>query len=652
MALLQASHICLAYGDRDLLNNVSLQIDGKTRAALAGVNGCGKSTLMKILVGEIQPDTGTVSKSEGTLAAYLPQTGISFGSKTPPEEVEDAFDRFRLLEDEKTRLAAQMNGHDAGWEEKAHRIHEIEEILLACGYHHRRDRIDRVLKGLGFKTSDLEKSSSSFSGGWQMRIALARILLMQPQILLLDEPTNYLDIESREWLARFLEKYDGGILLISHDRWFLDETVGETYELFNGRLKRYKGNYSAYEKQRKEEIDLLIRQAKIQQEEIERSKQYIERFRAKATKAASVKSRERMLEKMTPIEIPENLKKIHFRFPPAPRCGKDALTLTDLKKSYGTHEVLRELSLTFRAGQKTAVTGVNGAGKSTLLRILSGRDTPTSGTVKLGSGVRIGYFAQDYEHDLHASKTVKEEADAAAPAELRPKVNNLLGAFLFSDRDIEKPISVLSGGEKNRLTLLKLMMQPSNLLILDEPTNHLDLHSKDVLLEALKNYTGTVIFVSHDRAFIRDLADSVLDLTENGARFYGGDYDYFLWKKSQTDAQTETRSTAAPEHTLEKTTANNDHKRQKETRNLINRLQKESQRLLSAIETAEERLRQLHAEWSREECYSDPQKSAAAAEAVRQTEDEIAKLTDEWEETENRLASAQAGENAAALEAK
>ena len=226
MALLQASHICLAYGDRDLLNNVSLQIDGKTRAALAGVNGCGKSTLMKILVGEIQPDTGTVSKSEGTLAAYLPQTGISFGSKTPPEEVEDAFDRFRLLEDEKTRLAAQMNGHDAGWEEKAHRIHEIEEILLACGYHHRRDRIDRVLKGLGFKTSDLEKSSSSFSGGWQMRIALARILLMQPQILLLDEPTNYLDIESREWLARFLEKYDGGILLISHDRWFLDaETV-------------------------------------------------------------------------------------------------------------------------------------------------------------------------------------------------------------------------------------------------------------------------------------------------------------------------------------------------------------------------------------------------------------------------------------------
>ena len=649
MALLQASHICLAYGDRDLLNNVSLQIDGKTRAALAGVNGCGKSTLMKILVGEIQPDTGTVSKSEGTLAAYLPQTGISFGSKTPPEEVEDAFDRFRLLEDEKTRLAAQMNGHDAGWEEKAHRIHEIEEILLACGYHHRRDRIDRVLKGLGFKTSDLEKSSSSFSGGWQMRIALARILLMQPQILLLDEPTNYLDIESREWLSRFLEKYDGGILLISHDRWFLDETVGETYELFNGRLKRYKGNYSAYEKQRKEEIDLLIRQAKIQQEEIERSKQYIERFRAKATKAASVKSRERMLEKMTPIEIPENLKKIHFRFPPAPRCGKDALTLTDLKKSYGTHEVLRELSLTFRAGQKTAVTGVNGAGKSTLLRILSGRDTPTSGTVKLGSGVRIGYFAQDYEHDLHASMTVKEEADAAAPAELRPKVNNLLGAFLFSDRDIEKPISVLSGGEKNRLTLLKLMMQPSNLLILDEPTNHLDLHSKDVLLEALKNYTGTVIFVSHDRA---DLADSVLDLTENGARFYGGDYDYFLWKKSQTDAQTETRSTAAPEHTIEKTTANNDHKRQKETRNLINRLQKESQRLLSAIETAEERLRQLHAEWSREECYSDPQKSAAAAEAVRQTEDEIAKLTDEWEETENRLASAQAGENAAALETK
>lgn len=657
MALLQGSQISLAYGDRDILDKVSIQLNEKTRAALAGANGCGKSTLMKILCGLIPPDSGTVSRTDETVAAYLPQTGISFGNATPPEEAEKGFERFRLLEEEKQRLEARTAEAGADWEKAARRAHEIEEILLESGYYHRREQIGRVLKGLGFKESDFTKPSGAFSGGWQMRIALARILLSRPHILLLDEPTNYLDMETREWLADFLNKYEGGILLISHDRYFLDVTVNETYELFNGKLKRYRGNYSSYEKQRKEEIDLLIRRAALQQEEIERSRQYIERFRAKATKAASVKSRERMLEKMTIIEIPDNLKKIHFRFPPAPHCGKEALIIEALRKSYGPHEVIRGLDLVLRSGEKLAVTGVNGAGKSTLLRILAGKDAPTSGKVRCGTDVRIGYFAQDYENDLNARLTVQEEAEAAAPAELRPKVNSLLGAFLFSGDDIQKPVSVLSGGEKNRLTLLKLLMQPANLLILDEPTNHLDLHSKDVLLTALKDYTGTVVFVSHDRAFIQGLATAVLDLTETGARFYGGDYDYFLWKKAQTAADTPapavrngspapTGRSSAPQPAAPESrgaAAGDDHRRQKEQRNLINRLQKESETLLAQIDDTEAELKRLHAEWAREECYSDPQKSAAVAEAVRAAEAEQERLTARWEAVEEELAAARKG---------
>lgn len=635
MAFLHASQISLAYGDRDLLNNVSIQIDGRTRAALAGANGCGKSTLMKILCGQLTADSGQLSHSPHTLIAYLPQTGINFGEKTPVEEAESAFHRFHQLLQEKNHLEGQLH-ENKQWEQQAHRIHEIEEQLLSSGYHHRKEQIYRVLKGLGFQERDLEKPSSSFSGGWQMRIALARILLSQPQILLLDEPTNYLDMETREWLAQFLQKYEGGILLISHDRYFLDVTVEETYELFNGHLKRYRGNYSDYEKQRQEEIQRLIKQAKAQEEEIQRNRQYIERFRAKATKAASVKSRERMLEKMTKVEIPENLKKIHFQFPPAPHCGKDALTLLQLKKSYGNHQVLGGIDLVLRSGEKLAVTGVNGAGKSTLLRILAGRDVATQGTVKIGSGVQIGYFAQDYENDLKAHHSVREEAESVAPAALRPKLNNTLGAFLFSDDDIQKSISVLSGGEKNRLTLLKLLMQPANLLILDEPTNHLDLHSKDVLLKALKEYTGTVIFVSHDRAFTQELATSVLDLTPTGAHLYQGDYNYFLWKKEQSP--TPTPDTPKP---LSFSPISTDHQRQKELRNKINRLQRTSTELLEKIDQVELHLKELHRQWGEEECYSDSEKSAQVATAVKKAEEELAHLTHQWEEAEEELSTLQ-----------
>lgn len=644
MALLQASQISLAYGERDILNQVSIQLNEKTRAALAGANGCGKSTLMKILCGLTPADTGTVSQTEATVAAYLPQTGVVFGDATPPEEAEKGFERFRLLETEKQKLEAQTALAGEDWEKSARRAHEIEEELLNSGYYHRREQIDRVLTGLGFRDADFTKPSSAFSGGWQMRIALARILLSRPHILLLDEPTNYLDMETRQWLADFLNKYEGGVLLISHDRYFLDVTVNETYELFNGKLKRYRGNYSAYEKQRKEEIDLLIKKAALQQEEIERNRQYIERFRAKATKAASVKSRERMLEKMTLIEIPENLKKIHFHFPPAPHCGKDVLTLTHLSKSYGTHQVIRDLSLTLRRGEKLAVCGVNGVGKSTLLRILA--DAKGNENVRYGSDVKIGYFAQDYENTLDEKRTVREEAETACPAQVRAKLNSYLGAFLFSGDDIQKPVAVLSGGEKNRLTLLKLLLQPTNLLILDEPTNHLDLHSKEVLLTALRNYSGTVIFVSHDRAFIQGLATAVLDLTESGAHLYGGDYDYFLHKKAQTAASAaEAEAPAVPLRKQQPppAAADNDHRRQKETRNRLNRLQKESESLLKQIEAAEAQLKRLHDEWMREECYSDPQKSAAVAEAVGLAETQQKQLTERWEAVEEEILAVKNG---------
>ncbi len=542
MAFVQFTDVSLAFGARDLLKNASFYLAAGTRAALAGPNGTGKSTLMKIAVGQVRPDSGDRAITKGARISYLPQTGVVVGSDSVSGEAEKAFafvgdmlarqeEIGRLLADSTsdTRLTARLlEEHQA-----------IEEAVEGTGYHRRADRIREILMGLGFSESDFGRPALEFSGGWQMRVALARVLLENPDIMLLDEPTNYLDLEARSWLESFLSSYKGGVLIVSHDRYFLDVTVKEVYELFGGKLTRYPGTYSQYEERRSKELDAIFESWGRQQEEIQKLEDFIRRFRYKASKASQVQSRVKMLEKIVPIEIPEGMKHIHFAFPPAPHSGKVAVRIENLTKSYGENRVIGDFGVEIDRGMKVALVGPNGAGKSTLMRLIAGTDTDYSGSIRFGSGIVPAYFAQDTAEKMEGIHSVEAELESVCPNELLPKVRNMLGAFLFRGDDVEKPLNVLSGGERSRLALLKMLLHPANLLILDEPTNHLDLTSKDVLLEALRSFEGTVLFVSHDRGFIEELADRVLEL-ESGTspRLYVGDYRYYLEKKAALAAET------------------------------------------------------------------------------------------------------------------
>src|SRR6056297_3655555 len=542
MKTVQATDLQLSFGDRTVLRDGQLTLTSQTRAALTGGNGSGKSTLMKILNGSMQADSGVVSIQKGTRIAYLPQSGRKFSGTTLHDQAEEAFRTLHELAYEKEAVEHELStktSHSKEVSQLLEKQHAVEERLLMVDYYNRDKEIEKVLLGLGFGRKDFTRGCEEFSGGWQMRIALAKVLLEHPDILLLDEPTNYLDLEARNWLEDFLRNYQGGFLIVSHDRFFLDSTVDETYELFMGNLRRYPGNYSAYQKRREQEIVELQQQYERQQEEISRVNAFVQKFRYNASKASQVQSRIKYLEKLEPIELPQHMQKIHFSFPPAPHSGKKVLELKEISKSYGPNTVLNDLSLEVQRGEKLVVTGVNGAGKSTLLRIIAGVDSRYQGEVRYGTGVTAGYFSQEQRELEESPRSIIDLFEAEAPTELVPKLRNLLGAFLFQGDDIYKPIKVLSGGERSRIALLRLLLQPHNLLILDEPTNHLDIHSKDVLLEALKKYAGTLVFVSHDRYFIEHLATRVLELGTEGPRNFPGDYQYYLYRLEQEAAQGE-----------------------------------------------------------------------------------------------------------------
>ncbi len=468
MAFVQFSQVSLAFGDRDILKDVSVNLMTGTKAALTGANGAGKSTLIKVMAGLVNPDSGSRIAQKDTRIAYLPQSGLTHHGCTLRQEADKAFDFGYKLQQ------------------------EIDSI----GDH-----------------------------------ALAKALMQNPDILLLDEPTNYLDIEARDWLEKFLVNFKGAFLLVSHDRYFLDVTINEVYELFNGDLKRYKGNFTHYEKVREVELQTLMAEYEKQQDEIAKLQDFIRRFGVQATKAAQAQDRQKALDKIlaNKIEIPESLKKIHFKFPPAPHAGNLVLRTKGLTKSYdGVRNVIENLDLTVENGELLVVAGRNGTGKSTLLRMLAGVDPVSAGEIIPGSGVKIGYFSQDNAETIKGSETILDYVESRAPTELIPKVRDMLGAFLFRGDDVFKSLDVLSGGEKSRIALLQLLLSPNNLLILDEPTNHLDMHSKDVLMNALKAFGGTVIFVSHDRGFIEGLATKVLELTPGRHREFPGDYRYYM----------------------------------------------------------------------------------------------------------------------------
>ena len=539
MAFVQFSKVSLAFGDRDILKNVSVNLATGSKVALTGANGAGKSTLIKIMAGLTEPDSGERICQKDTRIAYLPQSGLTHHGSTLLEEADKAFEFGYEIQREAEQIGEQLKSNPDNTDYLVARHAELLAKLEDSLWYRRQAQAESVLLGLGFTREDFTKNTEQFSGGWQMRIALAKALMQNPDILLLDEPTNYLDIEARNWLEVFLKNFKGGFLLVSHDRYFLDVTINEVYELFGGDLKSYPGNFSHYEKVREVELQTLMAEYEKQQAEIHHLEDFINRFGYKATKAAQAQERQKMLDKLlaNKIEIPESLKKIHFSFPPAPHSGNIVLRMSEIKKSYdGSFNVLDNLELLLEKGERLVVAGHNGAGKSTLLRIVAGVDKNFTGNIETGAGVSIGYFSQDNAETISGTASVLEHIESIAPLELIPKVRDMLGAFLFRGDDVNKSLNVLSGGEKTRVALLQLLLRPVNLLILDEPTNHLDMHSKDVLLNALKDFGGTVIFVSHDRGFIQDLATRVLELTPGKFRNFKGDYEYYMQRLADEEA--------------------------------------------------------------------------------------------------------------------
>lgn len=648
MAFVQFSQVSLAFGDRDILKNVSVNLQAGSKVALTGANGSGKSTLIKVMAGLVQPDGGQRVAQKDARIAYLPQSGLTHHGCSLREEADKAFGFGYELQTEMEKIGDKLKNGEGNEKLLLERHDAILTELEESGWNRRQVMAEQVLAGLGFSREDLDKNCEEFSGGWQMRIALGKALMVNPDILLLDEPTNYLDIEARGWLEKFLDNYKGGFLLVSHDRYFLDHTVNEVYELFNGELKRYPGNYTHYEKVREIELETLIREYEKQQAEIAHLQEFINRFGVQATKAAQAQERQKMLDKILEkqIVIPESLKKIHFKFPPAPHSGRLVATLSKITKSYdGEHNVLEDLDLVLENGERLVVAGHNGAGKSTLLRIIAGADSDFSGEVKLGSGVKIGYFSQDNAETLKGSASVLETVESEAPLELIPKIRDMLGAFLFRGDDVHKSLDVLSGGEKARVALLKLLLRPVNFLILDEPTNHLDMHSKDVLLDALKDFGGTVIFVSHDRGFIENLSTRVLELKPGQFRLFPGDYKYYMERlereaNGEFSQNDELKSAAQPEKNSqkeEKTETKRSWEEQKKLESERRRAEKNVKNLEEQILKLEEEKSSQEAQMAKPEVYSNGEKAKAVQKKIDELAEKLEELNLQWMEAAEAL---------------
>jgi ATP-binding cassette, subfamily F, member 3 len=537
--VIQLSSLSKSYGDRVLLDSVSWQIDDGDRAGLSGPNGAGKTTLLKMMAGLEEPDSGLITKPAGLTIGYLPQDGLSHSGRSLIEEAGLAFKPLLDMRQEIALLEDRLGDDHLPESEHAamlSRYSDLQDEFRRLEGYSIDLKISTVLRGLGFSQADLDRPCETFSGGWQMRIALAKLLLGRPGLLLLDEPTNHLDLEARNWLEEYLSTYPHAVILVSHDRFFLDSVVTRITEIGMRTLTDYIGNYSAYLKERDARMELLRQRKKEQDDEIERMQAFINRFRYQATKAAQVQSRIKMLDKIVPIEIPPERKRVHFSFPDCAKSGRTVLDVRDVSKSYGDVRVFSKVALHIERGDRIALIGPNGAGKSTMMRMLSGVEAPDTGTRTEGHQVVMQYFAQDEATRLDPTLTVYQTLAGDAPIHMVPHIRNILGGFLFSGDDVDKPVRVLSGGERTRLAVARMLLRPSNTLLLDEPTNHLDLDSKDVLLEALEDFGGTLIFVSHDRYFVDKLATKVVDIGGGGALVYPGTYEEFLWSRKQREA--------------------------------------------------------------------------------------------------------------------
>ena len=540
--MISLDNLTVSYGGWTLFDNISFLINPKDRIGLVGRNGAGKTTLLRIITGEQQPTSGAVTLNGDCTIGYLPQTMRVADTTTLAEETAKAFDEVLRLEAEiasLTREIAERTDYEsAGYEQLLHRLNDAQDHYHILGGDTREADIEKTLLGLGFKRTDFGRATSEFSGGWRMRIELAKLLLRRPSIFLLDEPTNHLDIESIQWLEEYLKNYNGAVLLISHDRAFLDNVTNRTVELSLGKVTDYKVSYSKYVVLRAERRAQQMAAYENQQRMIEKTEEFIEKFRYKPTKSNQVQSRIKQLERLDRLEIEEeDLATLNIKFPPAPRSGQIVAEISEAGMSFGTKHVFSGANFIIEKGDKIALVGRNGEGKTTLARMLIGQLTPTEGSVRLGANVNIGYYAQNQDDLMDGEFTVYDTLDRVAVGDIRTRLRDILGAFLFRGEDIDKKVKVLSGGERARLAMARMMLEPRNLLILDEPTNHMDMRSKDILKSAIMKYDGTVVVVSHDREFLDGMVQKVYEFRDGGVKEYLGGIYYFLEKRKLESLQ-------------------------------------------------------------------------------------------------------------------
>ena len=639
--MLQLSGAGKRFGHKLLFEELDWLITPKERAGLVGGNGTGKSTLLKVLSGMEQLDYGSLNATKGMRIGYLPQDGLAVSGRTVFAECMSVFAGVTELETELETLTARMSELDPAGPEYAavaERFQKADSEFRARDGYTIEAQVGAVLSGLGFRKEDWHRQTEEFSGGWQMRLALAKLLLEKPNLLLLDEPTNHLDIEARSWLEDYLANYEFAYILISHDRYFLDVTVKKIVEIWNKRVHVYSGGYEKYLQQKAERLTQLQSAYKNQQDKIQQLEAFINRFRAQATKAKQVQSRIKELDKIERIELPPEEKTIHFTFPQPKASGRIVAQMKGVSKAFGSKVIFRDAGFTLERGDRVALVGVNGAGKSTLMKLLAGTETLTSGEYTLGHNVDLDYFAQDQYKELDVNARILDDLGEAAPRMAQTELRNLLGCFLFSEDDVFKRIGVLSGGERNRYALARMLLHPSNFLLLDEPTNHLDIRAKDVLLESLEAFTGTVVFVSHDRYFIEHLATRVIEIADGEVHVFPGNYPDYLWRKSGGAEQQPTLKDVligvppAEPIPMPQRSANADARRMNPIK--LKQMQDHARQLEDRIATMEAQLQQSELAMAD---YAGPEEAMRVAGMLESQRGELERVMAEWEQVTEQI---------------